>query len=99
MPLLMSGGGGGGKRRLPILDDVLDYLTNMGGYTGFSEEMLKGDVELSDSTVNMDDFGKELETDDRVTTAFVLVLIAVPFIVGAIAFKLDIIGIPRFVPK
>ena len=27
-----------------IIDDVLDYLTNMGGYTGFTEEELKGGV-------------------------------------------------------
>ena len=47
----------------------------------------------------MESFGVQAETDDTVTTVFVLVLIAVPFIVGAIAFKLDIIGIPRFVPK
>ena len=84
-------------KRIPVIDDVLDYLTNMGGYTGFTEEELKGGEDLS--SVDMDAFGKDLETNDAVTSVFVVVLILVPFIVGAIAFKLGIIGIPRFIPK
>ena len=85
------------KKRIPVLDDVLDYLTNMGGYTGFSEDQLKGDGPLSD--VDTENFGVELETDDTVTTVFVVVLIMVPFIVGFIAFKLGLLQMPRFIPS
>ena len=53
-------------------DDVLDYLTNMGGYTGFSEEQLKSggakqvEQNLADRTP-LDDFGQPREyTDSRV---------------------------------
>jgi hypothetical protein len=91
-PLLLA------KKKIPVLDDVLDYLTNMGGYTGFSEQDLKEGGGRLDQ-VDMETFGKDIETNDAVTTVFVLVLIAVPFIVGAIAFKLGLIQVPRFVPK
>ena len=91
VPLMMA------KKRIPVLDDVLDYLTNMGGYTGFSEDQLKGDGPLSD--VDTENFGVELETDDTVTTIFVVVLIMVPFIVGFIAFKLRLLQMPRFIPS
>ena len=97
-PLLrmMVGGGGGGGKRIPILDDVLDYLTNMGGYNGFTEEELKMGGDSLDR-VDMDEFGRELETDDTVTTVFIIVFLFVPVIVGAIAFQLGIAEIPRFV--
>ena len=91
-----GGGGGGGGKKIPILDDVLDYLTNMGGYTGFSEEQLKSGGDGLDS-VDMDDFGRELETDDTVTTVFIIVFLFVPLIVGFIAFQLGIAEVPRFV--
>ena len=85
------------KNKIPVVDDVLDYLTNMGGYTGFSEDQLKSGLELTN--VDTQDFGKELETDDTVTTVFVFVLLLVPFIVGAIAWNLGMLQMPRFVPK
>ena len=83
--------------RVPIIDDVLDYLTNMGGYTGFTEEQLKSGESLTDADV--EDFGKQRETDSTVTTIFVLLLIATPFIVGSIGFKLGVFVVPSFVPK
>lgn len=81
--------------RIPIVDDVLDYLTNMGGYVGFTEGQLKGDQPLTKA--DSDNFGKVYETDDNVTTAFVLLLIATPFIVGAIGFSLGVFVVPSFV--
>ena len=81
--------------RVPIVDDVLDYLTNMGGYTGFTEGQLKGETPIT--AKDMENFGKETETDDTVTTVFVLVLIATPFIVGAIGFSLGVFVVPSFV--
>ena len=83
--------------KVPIVDDVLDYLTNMGGYTGFTEDQLKGDRQLTEADV--ENFGVERATDDTVTTVFVLLLIATPFIVGAIGFSLGIFVVPSFVPK
>ena len=77
------------------MDDVLDYLTNKGGYVGFTEEQLKGDRALTEADV--ENFGVELETDDTVTTVFVLLLIATPFIVGGIGFKIGIFVVPSFV--
>ena len=80
--------------RIPIVDDVLDYLTNQGGYTGFTEAQLKGDRPLTEA--DTENFGKELATDDRVTTAFVLLLLATPFLVGVVGFKLGVFVVPRF---
>ena len=74
-----------------------DQLTNMGGYTGFTEDQLKGDQQLTEADV--ENFGVERATDDTVTTVFVLLLIATPFIVGAIGFSLGIFVVPSFVPK
>ena len=85
--------------RLPIVDDVLDYLTNMGGYTGFTEEELKGDRVANLTNRDMSEFGVEAETDSTVTTVFVLLLIATPFIVGAIGFSLGVFAMPSFIPK
>lgn len=81
--------------KIPVVDDVLDYLTNMGGYVGFTEDDLKGGKQLPLKV--SDDFGKERETDDTVTTVFVLLLIATPFIVGAIGFSLGVFVVPSFV--
>lgn len=83
--------------KIPIVDDVLDYLTNMGGYTGFTEDQLKGGKQLTQEDVK--DFGVERETDETVTTIFVILLIATPFIVGAIGFSLGVFVVPSFVPK
>ena len=68
----------------------------MGGYNGFTEEELKMGGDSLDR-VDMDEFGRELETDDTVTTVFIIVFLFVPVIVGAIAFQLGIAEIPRFV--
>ena len=83
------------QMRIPIVDDVLDYLTNKGGYTGFTEEQLKSGKSLTEDDVA--NFGKELETDETITTVFVLLLIATPFIVGYIGFTLGVFVEPSFV--
>lgn len=80
--------------RIPIVDDVLDYLTNKGGYIGFTEEQLKGDVPLTEA--DTENFGQELQENETVTTVFVIVLILVPFIVGYIAYSLDLIAVPSY---
>ena len=68
-------------------EDVLDYLTNMGGYTGFTEEELKsGQAQLNEK--DMKDFGRPSEVNNDVTTAFVLALIAFPSLVGFIGIKI-----------
>lgn len=67
-----------------IIDDILDYLTNMGGYTGFTEEMLKGDSAAADlNQVDMTDFGKpkaQDETANRTTDILVILLIVGPLL-------------------
>ena len=83
------------QMRIPIVDGVLDYLTNKGGYTGFTEEQLKSGKSLTEDDVA--NFGKELETDETITTVFVLLLIATPFIVGYIGFTLGVFVEPSFV--
>ena len=88
-PMMMARKGG----ILGAVDDILDYLTNMGGYTGFTEDELKGGKSLNER--DMSDFGKPTEDlDDRVTTAFVILLIAFPSVLGLIAIKL--FGTPAF---
>ena len=81
--------------KIPIVDDVLDYLTNKGGYVGFTEEQLKGGKPLTEA--DMEDWGKQLETDDTVTSVFVILLILTPFIVGYIGFSLGVFVVPSFV--
>ena len=73
---------------------MLADLTNKGGYTGFTEEQLKGSTPLTEADVA--DFGKEVETNDTVTTIFVLLLIATPFIVGSNGFSLGVFVVPSF---
>lgn len=67
-----------------IIDDILDYLTNMGGYTGFTEEMLKGDSAAADlNKVDMTDFGRPKAQDDtanRTTDILVILLIVGPLL-------------------
>jgi hypothetical protein len=82
--------------RNPI-DDVVNYLTNMGGYTGFTEGQLKGETALTDADV--EDFGKQTATNDTVTTVFVLLLLATPLIVGYIGFSIGVFAVPSFIPK
>lgn len=84
-PLASSSGGGGGDERAPIVrivDDVLDYLTNMGGYTGFTEEELKGSAGEAGGRITerkMESFGKAKEgIDETTTTVFVTLLILFP---------------------
>ena len=42
-------------------------------------------------------FGMQRETDNTVTTVFVLLLIATPFIVGTFGFSLGVFVVPSFV--
>ena len=67
-----------------IIDDILDYLTNMGGYTGFTEEMLKSDSAAADlNEVDMTDFGRPKAQDDtanRTTDILVILLIVGPLL-------------------
>ena len=84
LPAQMSQRKGG---LLGAVDDILDYLTNMGGYTGFTEDELKGgNVDLNRR--DMSEFGRPTEVDNNVTTAFVIALIAFPSIVGLIAVSI-----------
>jgi hypothetical protein len=78
---------------LGAVDDILDYLTNMGGYTGFTEDELKGGKSLNER--DMSEFGKPTEDlDENITTAFVVLLILFPSVLGLIAVK--IFGTPAF---
>ena len=83
-PIMMARKGG----VIGIVDDVLDYLTNMGGYTGFTEEELKGGESLDKK--DMTDFGKQTEgvNDNLTTTLFVILLIAFPSILGIIGVSI-----------
>jgi len=83
-------GAEGGKPNpiVAVVDDVLTYLTNMGGYTGFTEADLKGDgssnapVEL-DSETDLENWGKPKKvTSEATTTAFVVLLITFPAVLG-----------------
>ena len=66
------------KGVLGAWEDILDYLTNQGGYTGFTEGELKG--ENAQSRLNerdMTNFGAPKEgLDENVTNTFVIALIA-----------------------
>ena len=71
---------------------MLDYLTNMGGYTGFTEGQLKGDG-ASDELERQDisDFGQPTELGEggeATTTIFVLLLILFPSTLGIIGIKI-----------
>mmetsp|Transcript_6061 Transcript_6061/g.19973 ORF Transcript_6061/g.19973 Transcript_6061/m.19973 type:complete len:141 (+) Transcript_6061:29-451(+) len=76
------------------IDDVLTYLTNMGGYTGFTEADLKGDgssssVSKLDSQTDLDKWGKKKEvSSEATTTAFVLLLIIFPSALGFLFIQL-----------
>ena len=78
-----------------IIDDVLDYLTNMGGYTGFTEEELKGGEGVAADLDNkdMDTFGQPTTgLDDNVTSGFVILLILFPSTLMFIGIQL--FGVP-----
>ena len=64
----------------------------MGGYTGFTEDMLKGDgTELELKQKDMSDFGKPTDLGaggETTTSAFVLLLILFPSTLGIIGVKL-----------
>jgi hypothetical protein len=47
--------------------------------------------------MSMVNFGKQRETDNTVTTIFVLLLLATPFIVGSAGFSLGVFVVPSFV--
>ena len=77
------------------VDDVLDYLTNMGGYTGFTEEELKGGEGVAADLDNkdMDTFGQPTTgIDDNVTSGFVILLILFPSTLMFIGIQL--FGVP-----
>mmetsp|Transcript_43445 Transcript_43445/g.114837 ORF Transcript_43445/g.114837 Transcript_43445/m.114837 type:complete len:141 (+) Transcript_43445:21-443(+) len=80
-------------------EDVLDYLTNMGGYTGFTEEELKSlqadGRELQQR--DMEDFGKPTEgLNETTTSAFVILLILLG--PGLMLLSVAIYGPPAFFP-
>ena len=85
-----------------IIDDVLDYLTNMGGYTGFTEEELKGGVGSTGVDLNQKDmeaFGRQKPEDaatKQTTDVFVVLLIVTP-ILGLFA-GIAIFGPPALFP-
>ena len=79
---------------LGAVDDVLDYLTDMGGYTGFQEGELKGD-DMGDGEMksldnrDMSSFGETTEgINDNTTSAFVLLLIVFPSILMFIGIQI-----------
>ena len=78
-------------KRIPLVDDVLDWLSDKGGYTGFTEEQLRSGEDLREST-DMDSFGEGTKVDNATTDAFVIFLVLLPLIVifGAVkVFDLD----------
>ena len=77
-------------KRIPLVDDVLDWLSDKGGYTGFTEEQLRSGEDLRD--VDMESFGEGTKVDNATTDAFVVFLVLLPLIVifGAVkVFDLD----------
>ena len=76
---------GEGKKKFilfQIIDDVLDYLTDMGGYTGFTEEELKMGADL-DAVSSSETFMRPKQEDAQTkatTDVFVALLIVVPLI-------------------
>ena len=76
-----------------VADDILDYLTNMGGYTGFTEQQLKGETS-SLNEVDMERWGQpKTDIDENVTTAFVVILALFPLVLGYIGIK--VFGAPQ----
>ena len=78
-------------KRIPLVDDVLDWLSDKGGYTGFTEEQLRSGEDLREQ-VDMDSFGEGTKVDNATTDAFVIFLVLLPLIVifGAVkVFDLD----------
>ena len=78
-------------KRIPLVDDVLDWLSDKGGYTGFTEEQLRSGEDLREST-DMESFGEGTKVDNATTDAFVIFLVLLPLIVivGAVkVFDLD----------
>lgn len=86
------------RKRNPVLeavDDILTYLTNMGGYTGFTESDLKGDgsssappPELNQKT-DLREFGeRRAVTSESTITAFVMLLILFPSALGFLFIQL-----------
>ena len=78
-------------KRILLVDDVLDWLSDKGGYTGFTEEQLRSGEDLREQ-VDMDSFGEGTKVDNATTDAFVIFLVLLPLIVivGAVkVFDLD----------
>ena len=78
-------------KRIPLVDDVLDWLSDKGGYTGFTEEQLRSGEDLREQ-VDMESFGEGTKVDNATTDAFVVFLVLLPLIVifGAVkVFDLD----------
>ena len=55
-------------KRIPLVDDVLDWLSDKGGYTGFTEEQLRSGEDLRE--VDMESFGEGTKVDNATTDAF-----------------------------
>ena len=85
----------GRKGVLGAWEDILDYLTNQGGYTGFTEGELKGDNAQSRlNERDMSTFGAPKEgLDENVTNVFVISLIALGPILLLIG--ISIFGAPQ----
>ena len=65
----------------------------MGGYTGFTEEQLKGEAS-SLNEVDMERWGQpKTDIDENVTTAFVVILTLFPLVLGYIGIK--VFGAPQ----
>jgi hypothetical protein len=80
-----------------VVDDILDFVSDLGGYNGFTEGELKGeegdlDVERL-AERDMSSFGAPTEgLNDNVTSAFVVLLIIFPLAVLAIG--INVFGVP-----
>ena len=70
--------------RIPLVDDVLDWLTDKGGYTGFTEEQLRSGEDLRER-VDMESFGEGTQVDNAATDFFIVALILLPFVAIVIA--------------
>ena len=79
---------------LKAWEDVLDYLTNMGGYTGFTEGELKGG-KIDEARV--ESFGRpQGDASETTTTVFVSLLIALP--ISALFLAIALFGPPSLFP-
>ncbi|KAL1504917.1 hypothetical protein AB1Y20_008684 [Prymnesium parvum] len=91
---------------LAVWEDVLDYLTNMGGYTGFTEEELKGGLGAAEppgqiserlKEKDMQAFGRPTEgINSTTTTIFVILLILLG--PGLMLLSIAVYGPPAFFP-